>query len=95
MTLSVVGDFWTLAVIRSAAFGLRRFGQYQAELGIATNVLTDRLQRLVAHGILNRVLYQERPPRFDYVLSDSGAELVPMVLALKTWGDRHLQAAGP
>jgi hypothetical protein len=58
-------------------------------------VLTDRLGRLVAVGILERVLYQERPPRYEYALTADGLELAPIITALKLWGDRHLQAAGP
>jgi DNA-binding HxlR family transcriptional regulator len=94
-TLEVVGDFWTLAVIRCAAFGLRRFGEYQSELGIASNVLSKRLDRLVETGVLDRVLYLKRPPRYEYVLTEDGLELVPIILALKAWGDRHVQPFGP
>lgn len=94
-TLEIIGDFWTMGVLRCAAFGLRRFGQFQSELGLATNVLSDRLSRLVEAGILDRLLYQDRPPRHEYVLTAEGIELLPIVLALKAWGDRHLQEAGP
>ncbi len=94
-TLGVIGDFWTMGVLRCAGFGMRRFGEFQAELGVATNVLTDRLSRLVDAGILERVLYQERPPRHEYGLTVSGLELAPVIVALKRWGDRHLQEAGP
>lgn len=93
-TLSVVGDFWTLGVLRCAVFGIRRFGAFAAELGVATNVLSNRLDRLVDAGILQRVPYQQRPERHEYVLTDAGRELVPVVLALKQWGDRHLQTEG-
>lgn len=94
-TLALIGDFWTLGVLRCATYGMRRFSDFQSELGIATNVLTDRLARLVEAGILNRVPYQEHPPRHEYSLTEDGLELVPIVVALKTWGDRHLQELGP
>lgn len=93
--LEVLGDFWTLSLLRCAVFGERRFGGFQRELGISTNVLTDRLAGLVRAGVLVRVAYQQQPVRHEYVLTDMGRELVPIVLALKDWGDRHLQPEGP
>lgn len=94
-TLGVVGDFWTLGVLRCAVYGISRFGAFATELGIATNLLSDRLDRLVAAGVLHRVPYQERPLRHEYLLTDAGHDLTPVVLALKNWGDRHLQPGGP
>lgn len=94
-TLTIVGDFWTLSVLRCAVYGMRRFGEYERELGIATNVLTDRLGRLVEADVLERVAYQTAPPRHEYLLTEAGRELAPIVLALKGWGDRHLQDDGP
>jgi DNA-binding HxlR family transcriptional regulator len=94
-TLGIIGDFWTMGVLRCAAFGVRRFGEFQSELGVATNVLTDRLSRLVGARILERVPYQERPPRHEYALTADGVELAPIIVALKHWGDHHLQTAGP
>lgn len=93
--LTVVGDFWTLGVLRCVAFGMRRFREFEDELGIATNVLTDRLGRLVDAGVLERVRYQDRPPRHEYVLTEAGRDLSPIIFALKGWGDRHLQPDGP
>lgn len=93
--LDVVGDYWTLAILRSATFGLRRFGQFEAELGLASNVLGDRLQRLVEAGLMERARYCERPPRDEYLLTPAGRELTPVVLALKNWGDRHVRRGGP
>jgi len=93
--LAIVGDFWTLGVLRCVVFGMHRFGDFERELGVATNVLTDRLHRLVDAGVLERVPYRSNPPRSEYVLTDAGRELVPVVLALKLWGDRHLQPDGP
>lgn len=92
--LSVVGDFWTLGILRCTLFGLRRFGEYEAELGIASNVLANRLAALTEVGLLTRAAYQDNPSRYEYALSESGRELVPALLLLKTWGDRHLQPDG-
>lgn len=94
-SIGVLGDFWTLAVVRSAAFGARRYGDFQQELGIATNVLADRLARLTDAGVLEQVPYQHRPTRYDYVLTQAGLELVPVLIALKNWGDHHLRSDGP
>jgi DNA-binding HxlR family transcriptional regulator len=92
-TLEVVGERWTLLIVRDALLGLRRFEDFQDDLGVARNVLADRLRRLVEHGILERVRYQERPERFEYQLTERGRELMMVVFALMHWGDRHL--AGP
>jgi len=93
--LTILGDFWVLGVLRSSVYGMRRFGEFEHELGIAPNVLANRLARLVDSGVLERVPYQESPPRYEYTLTPAGRELVPVILALKDWGDRHLQPAGP
>jgi DNA-binding HxlR family transcriptional regulator len=92
-TLEIVGERWTLLIVRDALLGLRRFDDFQVSLGVARNVLADRLRRLVEHGILERVRYQERPERFEYRLTERGRELSIAVLALMHWGDRYL--AGP
>src|SRR2546430_16348609 len=73
--LEVVGERWTLLIVRDAFLGLRRFDQFQDSLGIARNVLSDRLNRLVEEGILERVLYSERPERYEYRLTATGREL--------------------
>ena len=89
-TLEVIGDRWTLLVIRDAFLGLRRFEDFQKSLGVARNVLTDRLNRLVDEGILRRNLYQERPERFEYRLTRKGVELWPAMMTMMKWGDRYL-----
>ncbi len=86
-TLDVVGDKWTLLVLRDAFYGVRRFEDFTRDLGIARNVLTDRLGRLVEAGVLERRQYQERPPRFEYRLTAKGRDLIPVVLAMMHWGD--------
>jgi DNA-binding HxlR family transcriptional regulator len=94
--LEVVGERWSLLIIRDAFLGLKRFEEFQASLGVARNVLTQRLSRLVDEGILERVRYQERPTRYEYRLTSKGGELGTAVIALLQWGDRHLAGeAGP
>lgn len=92
-TLEVLGERWTLLIVRDAMLGLRRFDEFQHSLGIARNVLTDRLKLLVEAGVLERIEYQQRPPRFEYRLTAVGLELCTPVIGLMQWGDRHL--AGP
>jgi DNA-binding HxlR family transcriptional regulator len=88
-TLGLVGDRWTLLVVREAFLGNRRFEDIQRRLGVARNVLTDRLGRLVDDGLLERVRYSERPERFEYHLTEKGLDLWPVIVALMQWGDRH------
>ena len=95
-TLEVIGEWWTLLILRDAFLGVRRFDDFQSRLGIARNILTDRLQTLVEHGILERQLYQERPERFEYRLTEKGLDLHPVILSLLRWGDRWTAGeAGP
>jgi DNA-binding HxlR family transcriptional regulator len=95
-TLDVVGERWTLLILRDAFNGVRRFDQFAERLPVARNVLTDRLQTLVEHGILRRERYQERPDRYEYRLTEKGQELYPVLIGLLQWGDRHLAGAdGP
>jgi DNA-binding HxlR family transcriptional regulator len=93
--LEMVGDRWTMLVIRESFMGTRRFDGYQRNLGCARNVLTDRLNRLVEVGILRKEPYQERPTRYEYRLTRRGVELWPAMMTLKSWGDRHLAPDGP
>jgi DNA-binding HxlR family transcriptional regulator len=93
--LEMVGDRWTMLVIREAFMGTRRFDDYQRNLGCARNVLTDRLNRLVKVGILRKEPYQERPARHEYRLTRQGVELWPAMMSLKAWGDKHLAPDGP
>src|SRR3954467_2033057 len=93
--LEVVGERWTMLIVRDAFLGVRRFDDFQRSLGVARNVLQGRLERLVEHGILERARYQERPERFEYRLTEKGLDLWPVVVALLAWGDRHAAPAGP
>src|SRR3712207_5525704 len=88
-SLEVVGERWTLLILRDALLGLRRFDEFQASLGVASNVLSKRLERRCEEGLLERRVYQERPLRHEYVLTDKGREVAPAVIMLMKWGDRY------
>ena len=93
--LEVVGERWTLLIVRDAFLGLRRFDEFQESLGIARNVLADRLNRLVEEGILERARYSERPERHEYRLTAKGRELIIALTALRQWGDTYLSEKPP
>jgi DNA-binding HxlR family transcriptional regulator len=94
--LELVGERWTLLVLRDIFLGVRRFDAIQLDLGIARNVLTTRLERLVEQDILEKAAYQERPLRHEYRLTEKGLDLWPVIVELLHWGDRHAApAAGP
>ena len=95
-TLEVLGERWTMLVIRDVFNGKRRFDQIQENLGVARNVLSNRLARLVEEGILEKRAYQERPPRYEYFLTEKGLDLWPVMIGLLHWGDRYLaEPEGP
>ena len=94
-TLEIVGERWTLLIVRDALLGLRRFEQFQESLGIARNILTERLNRLVEEGIFERRLYHERPARHEYVLTRKGRDLSVALAGLRQWGDRYLSEKPP
>jgi DNA-binding HxlR family transcriptional regulator len=94
-TLEIVGDRWTLLILREATLGVRRFADFHARLGLARTVLSDRLNRLTGEGIFERCRYHERPARFEYVLTAKGRDLWPVLNALTVWGDRHLFGGKP
>lgn len=87
-TLDLVGDRWTLLILRDVFRGVHRFSQLRENLGIAKNLLADRLTRLVDDGILQKVPYQDRPVRHEYRLTAKGMDLSPSLVALMGWGDR-------
>jgi DNA-binding HxlR family transcriptional regulator len=92
-SLEILGEWWTLLVLRDAFFGVRRFEDFVADLRISRGILTDRLATLVEHGVLERRRYQQRPDRYEYRLTDKGRDLFPVVMALMRWGDKWLSAA--
>lgn len=95
-TLGILGDRWTLLIIREAFAGVRRFDDFRKHLDVARNVLTDRLQRLVDAGVLVQQPYQDNPPRNEYRLTEAGRDLQTVMIGLMQWGDRWLAGAkGP
>ncbi|MGI9592127.1 MAG: winged helix-turn-helix transcriptional regulator [Myxococcota bacterium] len=88
--LGVVGERWTLLILREIFRGSHRFDEIRSALGISRNVLSGRLDALVAAGVLDKVSYQDRPVRFEYQLTAKGRDLYPVLLALLRWGDRWL-----
>jgi DNA-binding HxlR family transcriptional regulator len=93
--LEVVGEWWSMLVVRDAFLGVTRFDQFQRRLGISRNILDERLNTLVDAGVLVRVPYSERPPRYDYRLTDKGRDLWPVLTAMRQWGDRYAAPSGP
>jgi DNA-binding HxlR family transcriptional regulator len=89
-TVDILGDWWTPMVLRSAFLGARRFEQFQEGLGIPRNVLTERLGRMVDEGIMERRLYQERPERYEYRLTEKGVGLYPVIVTMMEWGNQWL-----
>lgn len=94
-SLEVLGERWTLLVIRDVFYGLRRFDEIQEDLGVARNVLTNRLGRLVEEGVLEKRAYSEHPPRFEYFLTEKGIDLWPVMITMMHWGDRYAAEDGP
>src|ERR687890_478134 len=90
-SMAVLGERWTLVILRSAFMGARRFEDYQSSTGIARNILTDRLKTLVEHDILERRPYAEHPGRtlYEYRLTDKGLDLYPVLVSLMQWGNRY------
>src|SRR5487761_240326 len=94
-SLERVGEWWSILILRDAFQGLTRFDQFQRSLDIAPNILTRRLNALVASGLLERRRYNERPPRYEYVLTERGRDFRPVLLALLAWGNKHFAPEGP
>jgi DNA-binding HxlR family transcriptional regulator len=95
-TLELVGERWTLLIVRDALRGVRRFHGFLASLDLARNVLAKRLSGLVEAGILDRVPYQSCPARYEYVLTAKGASLAVVIMALRDWGDQYVpRESGP
>lgn len=91
---TVLGDWWNVLVLREVARGHVRFDALAAEIGLSRKVLTERLGRLVASGVLRRSLYQRRPVRYEYLLTDAGTALLPLLVAMQDWGDRWVLGDG-
>ncbi|HWE66447.1 MAG TPA: helix-turn-helix domain-containing protein [Acidimicrobiales bacterium] len=93
--LEVVGEWWSMLIVRDTFMGVTRFDEFQRRLGISRNILQDRLTRLVDSGVLTRVPYSEHPMRHDYRLTDKGRDLWPILTAMRQWGDRYAAPDGP
>lgn len=93
-SLERVGEWWSMLILRDAFAGLTRFDQFQTSLDIAPNMLARRLNSLVESGLLERSRYSERPPRYEYLLTDRGRDFRPVVLALYAWGSKHFAPEG-
>lgn len=93
--LEAVGEWWTLLIVRDALFGVTRFDEFRSRLGIARNVLNQRLDHLVEQGILVKEPYQQNPVRYDYLLTAKGRSLWTVVTAMRQWGDRWAAPDGP
>jgi DNA-binding HxlR family transcriptional regulator len=89
-TLEIIGDRWTWLIVRDAFLGISRFGEFEDSLGVAPNVLHDRLDRLVDEAIFERIAYNERPARYEYRLTQKGEDLFTALNALRQWGDQYL-----
>jgi DNA-binding HxlR family transcriptional regulator len=95
-TMAVVGESWSLLIVRDVWVGITRFDDLQADLGVSRKVLAERLRLLVDEAVLERRLYNERPPRHEYVLTEKGAELTDILITITAWGDRWTATgAGP
>jgi len=93
--LEVVGEWWSMLIVRDAFLGVTRFDDFQERLGISRNILNQRLNHLVGAGVLAKVPYREHPPRYDYRLTDKGRDLWPVLTSMRQWGDKYAAPAGP
>jgi DNA-binding HxlR family transcriptional regulator len=89
-TVSVIGDRWTLLILRDCFLRVRRFEAFETRLGITRHILADRLRKLVAAGVLRREAYQQRPLRYEYRLTQKGLDLYPVLMAIVSWGDAYM-----
>lgn len=93
--LEVIGDWWTMLIVRDAFLGVTRFGEFQRRLGISRNILNQRLAHLVGHGVFDKTPYSDHPRRFEYRLTPKGADLWPVLTAMRQWGDQYAAPDGP
>src|SRR3569833_2080244 len=93
-SLESEGEWWNILIIRDAVYGLKRFDEFQKSLEIAPNMLTRRLNSLVKDGILERRLYSEKPPRYEYILTEKGRDFRPVLATLLAWGNKHFAPEG-
>ncbi len=89
-TLNIIGEWWTLLILRDIFYEIRKFSLLRNHLGISKKVLTNRLNNLVENGILKRIKYQDSPTRYEYILTEKGRDLFPLIVLLKGWGDKWI-----
>jgi DNA-binding HxlR family transcriptional regulator len=94
-SLERVGEWWSILILRDAVYGLKRFDEFQKSLDIAPNMLTRRLNALVKGGLLKRQRYSDKPPRYEYVLTDLGRDFRPVLVSMLAWGNKHFFPEGP
>lgn len=92
--VNILGDTWSILIIRDACLGISRFDDFQRHLGVARNVLSNRIKKLITAGILERIAYSEKPLRYEYRLTEKGSELWVLIAVLREWGDRWIAPAG-
>jgi DNA-binding HxlR family transcriptional regulator len=93
--LEVVGEWWSMLIVRDAFLGVTRFDQFQERLGISRNILNQRLGNLTSHGVLEKVPYSDHPPRHEYRLTAKGRDLWPVLTTMRQWGDKYAAPDGP
>ncbi|MGF6312789.1 DNA-binding HxlR family transcriptional regulator [Bradyrhizobium sp. i1.8.4] len=89
-TVAVIGDRWSLLILRECFLRIRRFDDFQASLGITRHLLADRLKKLVRFGVLRKIPYQEAPKRYEYILTQKGLDLYPIIMSIVHWGNIHM-----
>jgi DNA-binding HxlR family transcriptional regulator len=93
-SLEHVGDWWNILILRDMSYGLSRFDEFQKSLGIASNTLSRRLNDLITSGLVERRTYTDKPPRYDYVLTERGRDFRLVVMTLMKWGSKHFSPSG-
>jgi DNA-binding HxlR family transcriptional regulator len=91
-SVAVIGDRWTLMILRDCFSGVSRFDKFQERLGISRTLIAERLKSLTAEGVLTKTAYQDRPVRHEYRLTPKGMDLFPVMMAIVDWGDRHIDS---
>jgi DNA-binding HxlR family transcriptional regulator len=94
LSLEHVGDWWNILILRDLSYGLSRFDEFEKSLGIASSTLTRRLTALIESGLVERRAYSDKPPRYDYLLTERGRDFRPVVLTLMKWGNKHFAPNG-
>ncbi|AUC99039.1 transcriptional regulator [Bradyrhizobium sp. SK17] len=89
-TVAVIGDRWSLLILRECFLRIRRFDDFQASLGITRHLLADRLKKLVRFGVLRKIRYQDAPKRYEYILTQKGLDLYPIIMSIVHWGNVHM-----